>query len=78
MARLFAAAERLGNERVSELLDQARAEVEEARLAAERGDEEQARLHQEALRKILGEVREELPEQLQNHGRGFRRGRRSR
>ena len=78
MARLFAAAERLGNERVSELLDQARAEVEEARLAAERGDEEQARLHQEALREILGEVREELPEQIQNRGRGFRRGRRSR
>jgi hypothetical protein len=78
MERLFEAAEQLGNARVGELVEQARAEVEAARLAAEQGDEEQARLHQKALREILGEVREELPEQFQHRGDGFRGGRRSR
>lgn len=78
MERLFAAAERLGNARVSKLLEQARTEVEEARLAAEQGDDEQTRLHREALREILGEVREELPEQFHNRGHGVRGGRRSR
>lgn len=78
MERLFAAAERLDSARVSELLERVRAEVEEARLAAEQGDQEQARLHREALREILGEVREELPEHFQNRDNGFRGGRRSR